>query len=382
MTTYTATPDTLTHEDGTVVHRGTDVLSWAYQHADAGSTILLRPGRYVPPSGILREMRPRTLVSVNDSDVWQFPKSADACLATLIGGGTDTLGFPYPDTYCHKTFRGFRIEGGLRSSIMYRMNPPDLAHFENHFFDHCWIDGGWNHAKQQGVESKWGVLGNMASGFVWSGGGVANIKWEHAFYFHNSGPQGVVIGGAQIHNCGRTALQSVARIGENGGLESLGPLRLTNLDIKNMGLSSYGHGGSAITVSGQKGRTVLENVRVGFDLAGGVGTGAVVFYPEFEAGNPGKPGTPNGDVIIKDCCFEFPAEFGDRPVVSVSAVERLWCGGTVIRSGRYPVAVALNPMGRGNAGFASDQFPLKQYLDGGGNQVVGRTMVGDVWMNG
>jgi len=382
MTTkYIATPNDVKH-DTSVVYEGPNPIKWLFEEGDVGCQAFLTPGRY-PPPGITRNMRPALLRGINGS---AHPLTAEASKDGVVTihrtGGGDTLGFTYPDTHRDIVFEGIQIEAGYRSAIMYLMNAHQHVgqdeDFENHTFLNCWINGGWDHQARTGYQSKWGVLGNRASGFLWRGGGVENICWEHAFYLHNSGSLGVSIHGALIQNCGRTAVQCTARINENNGRPSTGRLHLLDTEIKNVCL---GDGGSAITISGQQGRTLIERTKVSFDDPTHGGTGAIVIWPEYEEGNPNKPGTPNGDVLVVGSEFLMPADKGDRSLVKISAVERLYSKGSTYTAGRNPVAVDLNPIGRNNGSMASDRFPVKAYHDGGGNEISGRLMLGSTWMN-
>jgi hypothetical protein len=183
--------------------------------------------------------------------------------------------------------------------------------------------GGFDHAKGEGANSKWGVWGNCLADFEFRGvrgrASVRDIRHEHGFYLQN------LVGDVTIENVdgarlGRTFLQVVAR--PDWGPPGTGTLLVRNCSVEDPCIARGDDykGGSAFTLAGRHtGKAIFENnrYRSGFNSAltkltrEGVPFGTAAFVA-WDAG-----GEPNGTLILRNNDFQIAPGCGDRPLVAI-----------------------------------------------------------------
>ena len=352
------TPQAVTLPDGTVV---TDraPLARALELAAPGARVELSAGEYE-----------RLTLGLTSKSWWSCrskggqanaPIQVSGFGARLVNrGDSDTLGIAdkVPVGFIH--FEGLQIDGGQRAGVMFYNLPDNRAHEGFHFVD-CHIDGGYNHAAQEGRNSKWGVLGHDLKDFVFAGrlgrASVKNVRHEHAFYLQN--PRGdLTLENIDASALGRTFVQITAR--PHQGPVGRGTITVRGNHVSDIGLGPWDDhkGGSAFTFAGRltKCRILVENntYRAGFDpllkkLTKGrapYGTGAFVAWSD--------NGELNGDLVLSGNSFEFASGCGDRPVVSIGACKSVTFGpGNRFVSGSDYAALAIDPVQAGTSNLVS-----------------------------
>lgn len=339
---YLLTPTSVTSPAGDTFEHASP-LAWAMFEADAGSTATLSPGAYVPWDGFGHKNDPFRLLEVRGA--------GDAPSAVrLLRQSTDTISFANPDLHSNLTLRNLTIEGSSRSAVMYLSNPQIHlgvdGPFRNHRFVDVVIEGGWNHGTGEGVETKWGILGNKTAAWSFIGGAVRGIRWEHAFYFHQTlGDH--LIDGTTIENVGRTFVQVANRPTENGGAFGFGLFTIRNVVARGAGLAD---GGSGFTFSGHAGTVWISNTVVEASPLGLPSGGALVVWPE-----KGNSNRRNGVLVVEGCRFNVsPCK---APLVQISAVDLLVMTRNRLSVWPHPIALAVNPIGPGFAGMGAEEFP-------------------------
>ena len=265
--------------------------------------------------------------------------------------GGDTLAITQRSPVGHITFQGIEFEPSYRTAIIFYRVDEGQAHRGFRFID-CDILGGWDHVRDQGQTSKWGVSGQGLADFEWIGrtrpSVIRDIRREHAFYLQN--PAGdITIENVEAKRLGRTFVQFTSRAKE--GRPGTGTITVRNCKVSDACIAAGDayKGGSAFTISGNspKATFVFEgnSYRAGFDprLRGltreGVpyGTGAFVAWSEGES-------TRNGTLILRDNDFRMAEGCGERPLVSIGACEEVRLeGDNRFVAGAWGVALALDP---------------------------------------
>ena len=260
-----------------------------------------------------------------------------------------------------------------------------------HFID-CEIDGLWDWRAGRsrhpaGVSSKWGISSWSLQDFLWQGGSIHDVYWEHAMYHRN--PRGdIVVRGAEIARVGRTAVQVRCPDGE-GSMQNLPPGRgrlvIEDCRIADTGLAD---GGSSITLAGRNQmRTTIADNRIEFgsdprlvdawrERRGGArfGGGTVAVWSE-------RDGWSNGPVELSGNQIRYGPGCGDRAAIQVGSTPtlRLLENRVVLADAAVPGphqdAVVVSPR---DAAQPARSAP--GYSDVGrhvlrGNQVVGRVLV-------
>ncbi|MBM3990498.1 MAG: hypothetical protein FJ298_05745 [Planctomycetes bacterium] len=261
----------------------------------------------------------------------------------------DTIAIAQELTCGWITFEGLTIECGYRAGIMFYKLADSRRHEGFKFLD-CHLVGGFDHAKGEGANSKWGVWGNCLAEFEFRGvrgrASVRDIRHEHGFYLQN------LVGDVTIENVdgarlGRTFLQVVAR--PDWGPSGAGTLTVRNCSIEDPCIARGDDykGGSALTLAGRHtGRAIFENnrYRCGFDPAlahltrEGVpfGTGAFVAW---DAG-----GEPNGTLILRNNDFQIAPGCGDRPLVAIGGCREVALVGRNRFVAGHSAALEIDPI--------------------------------------
>jgi hypothetical protein len=249
------------------------------------------------------------------------------------------------------TFRNVTIVPGYRSGVMF-FNGPQV-HRGYKFLD-CNIIGAWDHVKNQGTKSKWGVYGRLLADFEFRGttrpAVVQDIRSEHGFYLQN--PQGdILIENVVAKRLGRTFVQFTARAKE--GPAGIGNITVRGCKVEDVCIAPGDDykGGSAFTVAGRlTGRILFEDntYRAGFDRAllpltrkdAPYGTGAFVAWMGGET-------VPNGELILRDNAFELARGCGDRALVAIGGCESVEISGLnrFVAGSEYP-ALDIEPIGK------------------------------------
>ena len=158
------------------------------------------------------------------------------------------------------TFRNITIVPGYRAGVMFFNG--SKVHRGYKFHD-CHIIGAWDHLKNQGTKSKWGVHGRLMADFEFRGttrpAVVRDIRAEHGFYLQN--PQGdILIENVVAKRLGRTFVQFTAR--EKEGPPGIGNITVRNCKVEDVCIAPGDDykGGSAFTIAGRlTGRILFEN---------------------------------------------------------------------------------------------------------------------------
>lgn len=211
------------------------------------------------------------------------------------------------------------------------------------------VDGGWDaETNVKGLPVKW-----LSHHYLTGGWAEVNVHYigcadEHARYLHNI--QGNhYYGGGSVKWCGRTSLQVVNRMNENGTPmpEGYGDVTVEDETCEDVCLEQNG-GGTTYTFSGgMKDSTVTMNrvtVRLGCNPAlhstvRNRATGCLMM----QSGPESKPGAgdmawPGGTkaLIVTDCDFQTESVYdgtgsAERPCVKVGAVKLFqWNDGRVV----------------------------------------------------
>lgn len=318
----TCTPTTIRLSNGQQLDSKNPIAD-ALSRCGPGSTVMLADGAY-PSFG----------VGFAKKSDWNAPISGGTRTQPIVvraqGKGARVVPRTSGDTIAVAqelncgwiTFEGLTIECGYRAGIMFYKLADQRRHEGFKFLD-CHLVGGFDHAKGEGANSKWGVWGNCLADFEFRGvrgrASVRDIRHEHGFYLQN------LVGDVTIENVdgarlGRTFLQVVAR--PDWGPPGTGTLTVRNCSIEDPCIARGDDykGGSALTLSGRHtGRAIFENnrYRSGFNptlkhlTREGVpfGTGAFVAW---DAG-----GEPNGTLILRNNDFQIAPGCGDRPLVAI-----------------------------------------------------------------
>jgi len=249
------------------------------------------------------------------------------------------------------TFSNLKIEPGYRAAILFFKLDGGRSHDSFKFID-CSIIGSWDHARNKGKKSKWGVWGHSMKNFEFRGfrytSRVENIQQEHGFYIQNAqGP--ILIENVRASRLGRTFCQFTARAKD--GPIGIGSITVRNCFVEDIGLFKGDNykGGSAFTFAGRLTGDILiekNTYRAGFNsrLKGltrndaPYNTGALVCWS-------GGEKIKNRKVTIKDNDFEFAEGCGDRPVVSIGGCDSVSILGKnrFVSGGQQP-ALALDPL--------------------------------------
>ena len=290
-------------------------------------------------------------------------------VSLLPRGASDTISVSQEIKNGYIVFDGLKIHAGYRSAVIFTQG---WVHPGFEFRD-CTITGNYDHRRQQGASAKWGVQAYGLKDFVFRGvdgdAVIQNIKYEHAFYLHNS--QGdVLIERVKGSRLGRTFIQVTSRPGE-GGLGT-GTITVRDCTVSDVCISPGDDykGGSAFTFAGPHRGTILIDscrLRAGFVeelrrlTKPGVpyGTGALVVYGT-EAGTVDR-------LIVKDSDFRFQEGCGDRPLVTIGDVGQFFAIGTNLFRAGGEDKVALRFEG---------SSPLEDRLFDPSTDLVGRVEVG------
>lgn len=262
-------------------------------------------------------------------------------------GSSDTLSISQDVKNGFISFEGLTLFAGYRAAVMFTQGG---GIHEGFSFIDCTINGGYDHAAQQGAASKWGVQAYQLKDFVFLGAlreaQIVNIRDEHAFYLHNT--QGdVLIQNVRASRIGRTFIQMTSRPHEGPPARGMIVLRDIKVIDACIARGDDYKGGTAFTFAGPHHGTILVqgcSVRSGFDprISGftrpGVpfGTSALVAY-----------GTEAGTIdalLLRDNDFEFAPQAGDRALLTIGGVEQLRIAGTNrLFAGANEVALRLEP---------------------------------------
>jgi hypothetical protein len=346
-------PPTLYASDGTWTSTSGVVTSSTYPLADAlaasqpGDVILLDDG--VHPGFMIGSTSGSgyNAGEVHDVDICG---SANTTIMPPVDWTSDTLAIVDQVPTSHLRFWHLRIEGGTRAAVMFfQPGATSSTIYEGFHFNDVVIDGGYNHETGTGLASKWGVLSYHLADFRWIGGGVNNIKREHAFYFHNNAGD-VLIQGVSSRHTGRTFVQVVQRAGE--GMQGAGVLTVEDCVIEDCALTD---GGSCITVAGHAGGAIIQNntlimgANPALDRGGSSfpATGAIVVWAPNDADIWSNLTYQNGPVTVLGNDFEV--QDGDRAIGNFGASEAL-----TVRDNRFSSPSTTS--GAGNKPIVFDPY--------------------------
>jgi hypothetical protein len=326
-------------------------IARALEASQPGSVIELAPGDY--PAFAVGFSKPADDNAVTSGGSAGRPvrvraRGAPVRILPHAQGG-DTIAFVQQVPHGHLVFEGLTILPSYRAAVMFYQCAPQQSYASIHFLD-CHIEGGFDHLRQRGPRSKWGVWGQGLSDFQWRGlrgrSKVLGIQEEHAFYLQN--PRGPIwIENVDARELGRTFLQLTARAEE--GPPGRGKVVVKNCRIEDVCLSAGDgfKGGSALTFAGRHQGTIwLEGnvVRAGFDprlhrlsLPGEpYGTSALAVWD--------SEGQATSELVLVDNRFEFAPGTGDRALVSLRGLKGLWLGaGNQFTSGGKFPALEIEP---------------------------------------
>ena len=325
-------------------------IARALEKAQPGSTIVIGAGDYEPFTiGFKSNSRFNARTSGGRQGLPIVLQGEGK--ARILGRTGDTIAIDQAQRNGHLTFRNLTIIAGERAGIMFYRQGPDRTHNGFHFED-CHVFGHFDHVKDTGRKSKWGVWGHNLVDFQFKGvdqpARVDGIRSEHGFYLQN--PQGpILIENVEGRLLGRTFCQFTARAKE--GKPGTGNITVRNCRVTDVGIAKGdGHkGGSAFTVAGRLTGTILlegNSYRAGFDpkvralTTPGVpyGTGALAAW---QGGEP----VPNGLLILRDNDFRMAEGCGDRALVAIGGCREVRIEGAnhFHARGAHP-ALALDPV--------------------------------------
>ncbi|MFG0316802.1 MAG: hypothetical protein ACF8XB_05980 [Planctomycetota bacterium JB042] len=336
------------------------VVDWCMWHAEADSTLLLGPGSYEPWNAVANKKSPFRVRVIRG----MAEDREQVRLRRNQTGGSSTLGFVHPLYHSHLRLEHLTVEASNNAALLTWENAHihlgvDAPFCGIHLID-VLIDGGFDHARGEGFDSKWGCLLNRTSDFVARDVEVRGIRREHAFYPHQIEGRHEFVR-VTVDGVGRTFLQIANRETENGGARGFGEVVVRDCYVRNAGLAD---GGAAITVSGHLGRLVVTDTLVECSEQGN----ALVVWPEYSPPY-GKHGTPNGTVVLRGNAFLGGSCV--RPLVRLSGAASLVAEGNTFISGLNSIAVDVNPE---DGGMAGALFPLGSIV-GRGNEIQGKVLV-------
>ncbi len=344
----------------------TNPIARALELSKPGTLIELAPGDY--PAFAVGFERPADDNAITNGGANSRPVTVRALGRVRVlrhADGGDTIAFVQQKRHGFLIFEGLTIQASYRTAVIFYEVGPGQSHDSIHFLD-CHIEGGYDHLRRTGKESKWGVYGRALKDFQWRGvrgrSTIHDIQHEHAFYLQN--PAGDIrIENVDASRLGRTFLQVTSRIAQ--GPPGAGKITVRGCKISDVCLAAGDDfkGGCSLTFAGRHQGTVwLENnqIRTGFDAALSAltnpgepyGTGALlVWAPE---------GEPVSELVLLGNRFEFAPGCGDRPLVSLQGLRGLWLGpdNSLRTSSKYP-ALAIEPLGEGGAFQTQDLRALR-----------------------
>lgn len=347
----TCTPTTVS-VDGAPPAAAQNPIAFALRQAAPGATIELAAGDY---PGFM-------LGFDNKNDASNAPISGGTPAQPIVvrggvgvrvvpAGRGDTIAICQQITCGYVRFEELSIVPGARAGVIFYRSGPGQVHRGFSFHD-CDILGEFDHARQSGPSSKWGVSAHQIADFEWKGvrraSRVENIKEEHAFYLQNTVGD-VTIENVEARRLGRTFVQLVARSHEGPAASGTVAIRNCKIDDACIAEGDGYKGGSAITVAGTGEQCTVRIegnvVRAGHEAAlrkltragEPYGSGACVVWD-------GGDARGNGTVIVRRNEFAFAPGCGDRPLASFAACRELVLDGNVFRVGNPKVAaLALDP---------------------------------------
>jgi len=341
----------------TPAHASPNPIAEALQNAAPGALIEVQAGEY-----------PSFAVGFAKAAAWAAATSggtaAQPIVVRAVGdvrvvptSSGDTLAIAQQRRCGWITFEGLTFVCGYRAGIMFYKCGPNELHEGFRFLD-CNVEGGFDHVRGVGNNSKWGVWGHSLKDFEFRGVKrrpyVRSIRQEHGFYLQN--PRGdVTIENVDASRLGRTFVQFTSRPGD--GAPGVGTITVRNCRVEDACIARGDDfkGGSAFTVAGRHEGTLIferNRYRAGFsrELLGltreGVpyGTGAFVSWD-------GR-GEPSRTLVLEDNDFELAPGCGDRPLVSIGGCRELRIAGHNRFAAGANVALDLDPPPQ--SGFATN----------------------------
>lgn len=354
-------------------------LAEALRHAQPGSTVEVEPGEYP----VLRLGFGRGKDNADCSGTASAPIRIKAAYPgpnkprINAIGKSDALMIDQKQPVQHITFEGFRFDPGYRSAIIFYKQGEAKVHRGFRFLD-CDIIGSWDHVAAKGEQSKWGVWASRLADFEWRGvmapSIIRDIKNEHAFYIQNNAGD-VRIENVEASRLGRTFVQFTSRAVD--GPQGVGQVVVRDCKVTDPCIAAGDayKGGSAFTVVGNMPKVDFlfegNTYRAGFDprvrklTRKGVayGTGAFVSWSSKEKERAGT-------IVLKDNDFKMAAGCGDRPLVALSAAQKVVLEGqNQFVAGKFGVALSIDPpTGSG----VPSPLPVKQVKLDPRTQIEGR----------
>lgn len=231
------------------------------------------------------------------------------------------------------TFSGMVIDAGTRSAVSTHDDGKPETRYDLDFVG-CVVDGGYDHERGVGRDSKWGLNLHRWAGSV-KRTTIRRIKREHGIYAHTAAGD-IHLDECTIVRCGRSGIQHVGREHESGW--SAAEIRITDSVFRDCGLWD---GGAAITLQGMR-RGVLRRVRsyIGEDEEfvsrylethperARFGSTHFVNWNEFSPSTPNL-NLPSEGIWLDDYAAWTAPKCGNGPGVSITNAETAMFTGTV-----------------------------------------------------
>lgn len=228
-----------------------------------------------------------------------FPSNTPGQVAgylTLLGARLET-----PDT--GQSLVGVIFTSGISGT------PAEDSKYDALTFVDCRNVDGWDHESGTGRDTKWGFFSWRTGSFIWEGGSLTNIRYEHSFYMHYlRGPHR--IRNHEAARCGRTSFQLLSRSVEEDGRRGTGTIVIEDMRVRDVGLEGSGEGAHPMTLrSRHEGRAIIRRSDISqgndpritpsrfVDTTGGI----VQAWGEYESYNENGVMVPSEELVIDDC---------------------------------------------------------------------------------